>query len=78
VSGEGFVHQAKEPGAEAEVDFGQVSIVLGDDQVACHLFAYRLSYSGEGVRQPERAGRSPAVEWLMTARKAAHKGARRQ
>jgi len=47
----GFVPQAKEPGAEAEVDFGPVSIVLGDDQVACHLFAYRLSYSGKGVHR---------------------------
>jgi len=48
---EGFVPQAKEPGAEAEVDFGLVSIVLGDDQVTCHLFAYRLSYSGKGVHR---------------------------
>jgi transposase len=48
---EGFVPQAKEPGAEAEVDFGAVSVVLGDDQVACHLFACRLSYSGKGVHR---------------------------
>jgi transposase len=47
----GFVPQAKEPGAEAEVDFGPVSVVLGDDQAACHLFAYRLSYSGKGVHR---------------------------
>jgi transposase len=51
VSADGFVPQAKEPGAEAEVDFGQVSVVLGGDQVACHLFAYRLSYSGKGVHR---------------------------
>ena len=48
---EGFVPQAKEPGAEAEVDFGQVSVVVGGDQAACHLFAYRLSYSGKGVHR---------------------------
>ena len=48
---EGFVPQAKEPGAEAEVDFGTVSVVLGDDQAVCQLFAYRLSYSGLGVHR---------------------------
>jgi hypothetical protein len=48
---EGFVPQAKEPGAEAEVDFGAAVIVIGDDQVACHLFAYRLSFSGKGVHR---------------------------
>jgi transposase len=48
---QGFVPQAKEPGAEAEVDFGPVSIVAGDDQVACQLFAYRLSFSGMGIHR---------------------------
>jgi transposase len=48
---EGFVPQAKEPGAEAEVDFGQVSVVAGGDQAVCHLFAYRLSFSGMGVHR---------------------------
>ena len=47
----GFVPQAKEPGAEAEVDFGPVSIVLAGEVAACHLFAYRLSYSGKGVHR---------------------------
>jgi transposase len=47
----GFVPQAKEPGAEAEVDFGPVTVVLDGDQAACHLFAYRLSYSGKGVHR---------------------------
>src|SRR6266702_2231015 len=48
---EGFVPQAKEPGAEAEADFGPVSIVVGGDQQACRLFAYRLSCSGRGVHR---------------------------
>jgi len=48
---EGFVPQAKEPGAEAEVDFGPAVIVVGGDQVACQLFAYRLSFSGLGVHR---------------------------
>ncbi len=48
---EGFVPQAKEPGAEAEVDFGQAAVVIGGDQAVCHLFAYRLSFSGKGVHR---------------------------
>ena len=47
----GFVPQAKEPGAEAEVDFGPVSIVLAGEVAACHLFAYRLSFSGKGIHR---------------------------
>jgi hypothetical protein len=43
---DGFVPQAKEPGAEAEVDFGAVSIEVAGDVAACYLFAYRLSFSG--------------------------------
>jgi hypothetical protein len=48
---EGFVPQAKEPGAEAEVDFGQVTVVVDGDQLACQMFAYRLSYSGKGIHR---------------------------
>ena len=48
---EGFVPQAKEPGAEAEVDFGPVTVELGGMPAACHLFAYRLSFSGMGVHR---------------------------
>jgi hypothetical protein len=48
---DGFVPQAKEPGAEAEVDFGPVTVVLDGDQAACHLFAYRLSWSGKGIHR---------------------------
>jgi transposase len=48
---EGFVPQAKEPGAEAEVDFGPVTVELAGVPAACHLFAYRLSCSGFGVHR---------------------------
>jgi hypothetical protein len=48
---EGFVPQAKEPGAEAEVDFGAVTVELDGRGADCHLFAYRLSYSGMGVHR---------------------------
>ena len=48
---EGFVPQLKEPGAEAEVDFGPVTVELDGRDAACHLFAYRLSYSGRAVHR---------------------------
>jgi transposase len=48
---EGFVPQAKEPGTEAEVDFGPVTVELGGVPAACQLFAYRLSFSGMGVHR---------------------------
>jgi hypothetical protein len=48
---DGFVPQAKEPGAEAEVDFGPVTVVVSEEPAACHLFAYRLSYAGKGVHR---------------------------
>ena len=47
----GFVPQAKEPGAEAEVDFGPVTLCWTGEEAACHLFAYRLSFSGFGVHR---------------------------
>jgi len=48
---EGFVPQLKEPGAEAEVDFGPVTVELDGREAACHPFAYRLSFSGMGVHR---------------------------
>jgi transposase len=48
---EGFVPQAKEPGAEAEVDFGPVTVEMDGRAAACHLFAYRLSFSGFAVHR---------------------------
>jgi transposase len=47
----GFVPQAKEPGAEAEVDFGDVLVELAGHLVKCYLFAYRLSCSGRGCHR---------------------------
>ncbi|HEY5984936.1 MAG TPA: IS21 family transposase, partial [Streptosporangiaceae bacterium] len=58
----GFVPQAKEPGAEAEVDFGDAAVCVAGQLVACHLFAYRLSCSGKGVH---RAYASQAQEALL-------------
>ncbi len=47
----GFVPQAKELGAEAEVDFGDVMVSIGGQLTKCYLFAYRLSYSGKGCHR---------------------------
>ena len=47
----GFVPQAKEPGAEAEVDFGEVFVSLDGQLTKCYLFAYRLSLSGKSCHR---------------------------
>jgi transposase len=50
-SAEAFVPQTHRPGAEAEVDFGDVTVRLGGEQVVCFLFSFRLSYSGKAVHR---------------------------
>jgi hypothetical protein len=47
----GFVPQAKEPGAEAEVDFGDVVVCLAGELARCYMFAFRLSCSGKGCHR---------------------------
>ena len=47
----GFVPQAREPGAEAEVDFGDVTVELAGQLSRCFLFAFRLSYSGKACHR---------------------------
>jgi hypothetical protein len=47
----GFVPQAKEPGAEAEVDFGDVMVNLAGELSRCFMFAFRLSCSGKAVHR---------------------------
>ena len=47
----GFVPQVREPGAEAEVDFGDVTVELAGQLTRCFLFAFRLSCSGKGVHR---------------------------
>ncbi|TFE47394.1 IS21 family transposase [Streptomyces sp. ICN441] len=46
-----FVPQTHKPGAEAEVDLGDVTIKLAGKLVTCYLFAFRLSYSGKAVHR---------------------------
>jgi hypothetical protein len=48
---DGFVPQVREPDAEAEVDFGDVTVELGGQLTRCFMFAFRLSCSGKGVHR---------------------------
>ncbi|MEU8109632.1 hypothetical protein AB0C18_38615 [Nonomuraea muscovyensis] len=43
----GFIEQSHRPGAEAEVDFGDVWIRLAGTLTRCYLFSFRLSWSGK-------------------------------
>jgi transposase len=48
---DGFVPQAREPGAEAQVDFGDVTVRLAGELSRCFMFAFRLSYSGKACHR---------------------------
>jgi len=48
---DGCVPQAKEPAAEAEVDFGEVMVSVAGHLTRCYLFAYRLSFSGKACHR---------------------------
>ncbi|MFG2586535.1 IS21 family transposase [Streptomyces malaysiensis] len=48
---EAFVPQTHQPGHEAEVDFGDVTVRLAGELVTCYLFSFRLSYSGKAVHR---------------------------
>jgi transposase len=55
-----FIPQTHQPGAEAEVDFGEVTINLRGELVTCMLFAFRLSFSGKAVHRIFASGGSEA------------------
>ncbi|ATL88736.1 IstA2 [Streptomyces malaysiensis subsp. malaysiensis] len=46
-----FVPQTHLPGAEAEVDFGDVHVMLAGKMTKVYLFSMRLSYSGKAVHR---------------------------
>lgn len=46
-----FVPQEHAPGAEAEVDFGEVWVVLNGAKTKCHMFVFRLSHSGKSIHR---------------------------
>jgi transposase len=51
VVGEAFVPQTHEPGAEAEVDFADLWVVLRGVKTKVFLFTLRLSYTGKAVHR---------------------------
>lgn len=46
-----FVPQEHAPGGEAEVDFGEVWVVLNGVKTKCHMFVFRLSHSGKAIHR---------------------------
>ena len=46
-----FIPQEHAPGAEAEVDFGEVWVILAGVKTKCHMFTFRLSASGRAVHR---------------------------
>jgi len=46
-----FVPQEHAPDAEAEVDFGEVWVVLGGVKTKCHMFAFWLSHPGKAIHR---------------------------
>jgi hypothetical protein len=65
-----FIPQVHRPGAEAEVDFGDVWIMLAGVLTKCYLFTFRLSYSGKSVhRVTVSCGQEAFFEGHMHARR---------
>lgn len=48
---DGFIIRHNRPGADAEVDFGEVVVCLAGTMTRCNLFAFRLAYSGLAVHR---------------------------
>ena len=46
-----MIPQDHAPAVEAEVDFGEVWVILDGVKTKCHLFVYRLSHSGAAVHR---------------------------
>jgi transposase len=46
-----FVPQEHAPGAEAEVDFGELWVLLNGVKTKCHMFVFRLSHSGKAIHR---------------------------
>lgn len=48
---EAFIAQHHGPGEEAEVDFGEVWVVIDGVKTKCHMFVLRLSHSGKAIHR---------------------------
>ena len=62
-----FVPQEHSPGAEAEVDFGEVFVVLNGVKTKCHMFVFRLSHAGKAIHRITRPRRRK-LSWKATSR----------
>ncbi|WP_308212868.1 IS21 family transposase [Mycolicibacterium arenosum] len=51
-----FVPQTHRPGAEAEVDFGEVAVRLRGELVTVYMFAFRMSFSGKSIHRVFASG----------------------
>lgn len=49
-----FIPQEHAPGAEAEVDFGEVWVDLAEVRTKCYMFAFRPSYSAKPCTGPDQ------------------------
>ena len=56
-----FVPQLHAPGAQAEVDFGEVWLILAEMKTKCHMFTFRLSHSGRAVHRVRGSENADAV-----------------
>jgi len=68
-----MVPQEHAPGAEAEVDFGEVYVILAGVKTKCRMFTFRLSYSGRrstGSTPPRARRRSWRATSLRSTRSA--------
>ena len=52
------------PGAEAEVDFGEVYVILDGVKTKCRMFVYRLSHSGTAIHRVYPTGGQEAFHAL--------------
>ena len=48
---EAFVTQERPPGAEAEVDFGEVWVMLKGARTKCRMFVFWLAHPGEAIHR---------------------------
>ncbi len=46
-----FIPQERAPGAEAEVGFGEVYVVLAGVKTKCHMFVFWLAHSGKAIHR---------------------------
>src|SRR4051795_10199859 len=63
-----FVPQHHEPGAAAEVDWGEAEVELAGERVTVHLFVMRASFSGGRRSARRRRWRPSRRFWNYTSR----------